>query len=418
MSTAGIRSSIVERGFERGGDGFYFQHRKGRLDMRTLGKIDVDQVVKNTDIETLQEHLEMLCFAQLREDDLRQCTDPMICKLFRLAQYTMEYLLYVQESMAATLNDLAVKYARKKRFVLYVLCYCPKRSLYRRSVLEKRKELIELRELATALKGQLKARKKSYGVLEEMAREAGSRPAEDAKPTEKIKFFVAGPRGVCVEFTFLNSAPISALLQEATTAFISRRSRSNGAGRPRGKLMYQGKWLREDASVLECGVRGGDTIAFVVDEGSDDESGDEQARAPVSAPASAPSDAGLAEMMRAQSEAYRRMAEEMKAGFEGAIRSIGSAASKDSSPRGDAELLVRVEEKWTRIELSVRQQLDAQTTHYDALLKELLARDRMRPVAGDLEDDNDGNRDEELRKSLAESLSKLNSLQRSVSQAT
>jgi hypothetical protein len=111
----GLHSSMMDKGFEKGSDGFYFQHRKGRLDMRTLSKVDLDSIVRNVDIESLQEHLEGLCFTQLHEEDLRQYTDPMICKLFKLSQYTIEYLLHVQEQLASALNSLAAKYSKKKR---------------------------------------------------------------------------------------------------------------------------------------------------------------------------------------------------------------------------------------------------------------------------------------------------------------
>lgn len=112
-----LRSAIVGKGYQPGNDGFYFQHRKGRLDMRAISKIDLDSIVRNVDIESLQEHLENLCFAQLLEQDIRQYTDPMILKLFRVAQYTIEYLLHVQEQLASTLNSLASKYAKKKRYI-------------------------------------------------------------------------------------------------------------------------------------------------------------------------------------------------------------------------------------------------------------------------------------------------------------
>ncbi len=33
---------------------FYFQQRSGKLDMRAIGRVDVDNVIKEVDIETLQ----------------------------------------------------------------------------------------------------------------------------------------------------------------------------------------------------------------------------------------------------------------------------------------------------------------------------------------------------------------------------
>ena len=33
---------------------FYFQQRTGKLDMRAIGRVDVDKVIKDVDIDTLQ----------------------------------------------------------------------------------------------------------------------------------------------------------------------------------------------------------------------------------------------------------------------------------------------------------------------------------------------------------------------------
>lgn len=365
--------------------------------MRTLSKVDVDSIVKNVDIETLQEHLENLCFSQLHEEDLRQYTDPMICKLFRLAQYTIEYLLHVQEQLASTLNALAVKYAKKKR-----------------SLLDKRKEMNELKEMTRVLKEQVKNKKKSLGILEDMIKEVGTSKGAEAAPASLpqpavVKFFVAGPRGVCVEFGLSNATLIKEVVKDAREAFISRRVRGKRAD-PVLKLMYQGRWLREDTSLEANGIRAGDTLVLSIEDDSDD-SDDERIVQPAQPPMVA--DTHLTDFMKMQSEAYKRMADEMRSGFEHALRSINhTAPSRDAST--DPELILRVEEKWTRIELSVRQQLDSQMQHYDNLLKELLTRDK-RPIVGELEDDHDDKGHEELMNRLNDSMGKIRSLQTSVS---
>jgi zinc finger protein DZIP1 len=94
---------------------FYFQQRRGRLDLRTLSHIDLDRIVREVDIDALQLHLENITFCNLKEEDLRFLTDPQVIKLFRTAQLTIEYLLYVQEQLATNLQRLANKYINKKR---------------------------------------------------------------------------------------------------------------------------------------------------------------------------------------------------------------------------------------------------------------------------------------------------------------
>lgn len=100
---------------ENYGNSFFFQKRRGKLDLRTLSSLDLERIVKNADIDVLQMHLENITFSDLREDDMRYLTDPLVVKLFRTAQLMIEYLLYAQEQLAANLNLMAKKYTEKKR---------------------------------------------------------------------------------------------------------------------------------------------------------------------------------------------------------------------------------------------------------------------------------------------------------------
>lgn len=78
---------------------FYFQQRRGKLDMRSLARIDIEQVIEETDVGTLQLHLENLTFADLTTDDMTSYTDEHFLKLFRMSQLTIEYLLNVQNAL-------------------------------------------------------------------------------------------------------------------------------------------------------------------------------------------------------------------------------------------------------------------------------------------------------------------------------
>lgn len=70
---------------------FFFQQRRGRLDIRTLSQIDLDRIVREVDIDNLQIHLENITFCNLKEEDLRFLTDPQVIKLFRY----MKIYIYV-----------------------------------------------------------------------------------------------------------------------------------------------------------------------------------------------------------------------------------------------------------------------------------------------------------------------------------
>ena len=94
---------------------FYFQQRRGRIDIRSISQIDVDRIVRDVDIDLLQTHLENLTFCELKESDLRYLTDPQVIKLFQTSQMMIEYLLFVQEQLTTNLQQLADKYVLKKR---------------------------------------------------------------------------------------------------------------------------------------------------------------------------------------------------------------------------------------------------------------------------------------------------------------
>mmetsp|Transcript_12308 Transcript_12308/g.19865 ORF Transcript_12308/g.19865 Transcript_12308/m.19865 type:complete len:1163 (+) Transcript_12308:57-3545(+) len=106
---------------------FYFQRRHGRLDWRSLSAVDIDRIIREVDIEALQNNLENIAYADIESEDLRQFSDTNYVKIFRLSQLIIEYLLYVQEwlssanasaemergELAASLEELAIQNEKK-----------------------------------------------------------------------------------------------------------------------------------------------------------------------------------------------------------------------------------------------------------------------------------------------------------------
>jgi hypothetical protein len=84
-----------------GDEHFYFQHRQGKIDLDAIAAVDLDRVIENTDVDTLQHHLENLTFSDLNEHDIQVCSDSQFLKLFQLSQLTIEYLLNVQDKLAS-----------------------------------------------------------------------------------------------------------------------------------------------------------------------------------------------------------------------------------------------------------------------------------------------------------------------------
>ena len=75
---------------------FMFEQRHGKLDVRSLHRLDIDDIVRNVDVDALHGVLENLTFCELRPSDLPTLTDVSIVKAFRALQLIAEYLLNVQ----------------------------------------------------------------------------------------------------------------------------------------------------------------------------------------------------------------------------------------------------------------------------------------------------------------------------------
>ncbi|KAL3771600.1 hypothetical protein ACHAWO_012333 [Cyclotella atomus] len=97
--------------------GFRFQSRLGedKVDLRAISKVNIDRVIKEVDLEVLQNLVENLTFGELTEEDLDLYSNNVFVKLFQVSQLTLEHLLDVQDTLCANLNGLAKKYAAKKR---------------------------------------------------------------------------------------------------------------------------------------------------------------------------------------------------------------------------------------------------------------------------------------------------------------
>lgn len=137
---------------------FYFQQRRGSLDIRSISKANIEKIVNDVDIDTLQSILENITFCALTEKDLRYLTDPMLLKLFRLSQLAIEYLLYVQEELMMNVSNAAKKYASKKR-----------------ELIQKRQELAVMKESVDHLQRQVKAKRDNITVLETLLKQATSK---------------------------------------------------------------------------------------------------------------------------------------------------------------------------------------------------------------------------------------------------
>ncbi|KAG0563605.1 hypothetical protein KC19_8G044800 [Ceratodon purpureus] len=85
---------------------FAFQKRVERIDWRSLHSIDVDRLIREVDIDTLETVLDTIVFGDIQGEDRRNLSEANFVKIFRLAQLMVEYLLHVQALLAYHKSEL------------------------------------------------------------------------------------------------------------------------------------------------------------------------------------------------------------------------------------------------------------------------------------------------------------------------
>ncbi|XP_053311342.1 cilium assembly protein DZIP1 isoform X2 [Spea bombifrons] len=91
---------------------FKFRSRHESVDWRRIGGIDVDKVANELDFNTLQDNIMNITYCNVENERCPHCKnglDPILVKLFRLAQLLIEYLLHSQEYLTSCLQTLEQK---------------------------------------------------------------------------------------------------------------------------------------------------------------------------------------------------------------------------------------------------------------------------------------------------------------------
>ena len=63
---------------------FYFQQRRGTLDLRGISRVDVEKIIREVDIDTLQGYLENITFSDVTGEDLALYSDETFVRLFQV----------------------------------------------------------------------------------------------------------------------------------------------------------------------------------------------------------------------------------------------------------------------------------------------------------------------------------------------
>ncbi|XP_061321215.1 cilium assembly protein DZIP1L isoform X2 [Pezoporus flaviventris] len=85
---------------------FHFQPRRISVDWRRFSAIDVERVAREVDVAVLQEHIASITFCNLDGERCPHCgqpADPVLLKVLRMAQLSIEYLLHCQERLRTSL---------------------------------------------------------------------------------------------------------------------------------------------------------------------------------------------------------------------------------------------------------------------------------------------------------------------------
>ncbi|KAL0030805.1 hypothetical protein WJX77_007386 [Trebouxia sp. C0004] len=133
------------------------------IDWRLLHGIDVNKMIRDTDLDMLERVVGIVAFGDLDGEDTCSLTDLNFLRIFRLSQLTAEYLLHVQDHLAqenSQLKDEGVRGAQHLEAVRLRVC--------------EQKELLagtnkELKRLRKTLK--------TYELLAEKAKEQAPVPA-------------------------------------------------------------------------------------------------------------------------------------------------------------------------------------------------------------------------------------------------
>ncbi|CAM9837616.1 unnamed protein product [Pylaiella littoralis] len=263
---------------------FYFQQRTGKLDMRAIGRVAVDDVINDVDIDTLQAHLENITFANVSEDDLRLYSDQCFLNLFRLSQLLLEYLLSVQDTLATSLEALAVKHDSVRKALdrgrAELHAASEQDRALKREVRQKRATIARYEQLLalpvpppergtpksgdgdgklhsclTCGKMFTTAEFLQQHIVRKHAQRNRSTSNTNSGEEEKTAFpaqlrlFVQTSTGQCLDMMVQGGATVAQL-----RGYINSTAGFEAAG-PSTRLLYRGMQLHDDQSLRECNIQ-------------------------------------------------------------------------------------------------------------------------------------------------------------------
>ncbi|KAL5247456.1 hypothetical protein ACHWQZ_G019363 [Mnemiopsis leidyi] len=152
---------------------FQFRKRYRKVDWKLLANVDIEKITRDLDYRALQANIMNVAFCDTKSQDFLEVDEDFI-KLYRLGQYTIEYLLHCQEYLSHGTVELETKLREAIRF----------RNEVKEKLEGKQKEL-------TDCKKESRKRKKMIAVYQSMLNTSGVNGFH--KCSHCAKAFVSAP---------------------------------------------------------------------------------------------------------------------------------------------------------------------------------------------------------------------------------
>lgn len=94
---------------------FAFRARSGALDWNKIESLDIDAIIVNSELGSLQSLVDMVTFSHIQAIDVKKGSDSALLNYIRLSQLMLEYLLVGQEQQGTTIEKIHFKNTALKR---------------------------------------------------------------------------------------------------------------------------------------------------------------------------------------------------------------------------------------------------------------------------------------------------------------
>ena len=89
---------------------FFFKERMSRFDWSDVSRVDPNKIKANVDLTKMSNLLNNLVFGYVESEDIDKYGERMSAKVIHLLQFSVEYLLYVQDYVTRSCEVLDAKY--------------------------------------------------------------------------------------------------------------------------------------------------------------------------------------------------------------------------------------------------------------------------------------------------------------------